>query len=163
MAEISVRNAASCDAEAVAALANMLAVAVGTRAEGDAPMTAEHVRADLIDAPGLNLVVAERGGEVLGYALYTVAYETAYASRGVYVSDLAVAEEARRQGVARALMRTVAAAAIADGGRYVWWVVAPENAPAKAFYDGLGGVSYPVEARAIFDAPFEALIATDSG
>ncbi|MEM7499332.1 MAG: GNAT family N-acetyltransferase, partial [Pseudomonadota bacterium] len=70
-------------------------------------------------------------------------------------------EEARRSGVARALLRAAARHAIETGGRYVWWVVAHDNAGAKAFYDRFGGIKYPIEARAVFDAPFDAILAAD--
>ncbi|MEM7499384.1 MAG: GNAT family N-acetyltransferase, partial [Pseudomonadota bacterium] len=135
---ITIRPAEPRDAAAIADLANMLAVTVGDRAPGDGAMTAEIVARDLVDAPGLTLLVAERQGRTVGYALLTAAYETAHAVRGVYLTDLAVAEEARRSGVARALLRAAARHAIETGGRYVWWVVAHDNAGAKAFYDRFG-------------------------
>ncbi|MEL7174865.1 MAG: GNAT family N-acetyltransferase, partial [Pseudomonadota bacterium] len=76
-------------------------------------MTAEIVARDLVDAPGLTLLVADSGGVAVGYALLTASYETCYAVRGVYLIDLAVAETAQRQGIGRALMRAAAREAVA--------------------------------------------------
>lgn len=157
----TIRRAEARDAEAVAALANMLAVAVEDHPPGVGVMTSEIVRRDLIDAPGLTLLVAERSDDIVGYALMTAAYETSYAARGVHLVDLAVAENARRCGVGSALMRAAAHEAVATGGCYVSWVVAQKNRAGQTFYNRIGGVCDPVEARAIFGPPFDALLDQD--
>lgn len=149
-----VRDARPEDAAAVAHMANELAkLTAGRRGM----MTPARVLADLIEGEGLGLVVALRGGAALGYALYTVAYETVFAARGLYLTDLYVIPEARRQGLARAILAELARRAEADGGRYIWWVTTPGNETANAVYDALGAIRDPVLARAVFDAPFERL------
>ncbi|MEO8521991.1 MAG: AAC(3)-I family aminoglycoside N-acetyltransferase [Acidobacteriota bacterium] len=58
--------------------------------------------------------------------------------REIYIYDLAVAEEHRRQGIATALIRDLQAIA-ADRGAYVIFVQAdPGDAPAIALYTKLG-------------------------
>ncbi|MEL6766194.1 MAG: GNAT family N-acetyltransferase [Pseudomonadota bacterium] len=156
--DLNIRPGKAEDAAAIAAMANMLAAVVGDHPPGGGVMTAEIVARDLVDAPGLTLLVADIEGEAVGYALLTAAYETSHAARGVYLVDLAVAETAQRQGVGRALMRAAAREAVATGGRYINWVVAPGNDGAKVFYDGVGGIKEPIEARAIFGPAFEALL-----
>ncbi|MEL6481999.1 MAG: GNAT family N-acetyltransferase [Pseudomonadota bacterium] len=156
--EPTIRRGTAQDAAAIAEMANMLAAAVGEHPSGGGLMTAEIVARDLVDAPGLTLLVADSGGVAVGYALLTASYETCYAVRGVYLIDLAVAETAQRQGIGRALMRAAAREAVATGGRYINWVVAPENEGAKAFYNAVGGIKEPIEARAIFGPAFEALL-----
>jgi len=153
--DIQIRDAAPRDAERVALMANRLARQSVGRV-GD--MTPDRVVSDLIEGPGLNLIVADQGGSAIGYALYTVAYETAYAARGSYLTDLYVIAEARRQGAALALLRSIAKRTVADGGRYVWWVAMPTNPDARAFYDALDATKETVLARALFDAPFERLL-----
>jgi len=149
-----VRDAAPRDAERIARMANRLALLTAGVA---GRMTPARVETDLIRRPGLGCLVAERDGVAAGYALYTEAYETAYAARGLYLSDLYVMAEARRRGLARALMAEIARRAEAGGGQFVWWVVAPGGEEAHAFYDGLGATREEVAARALFDAPFARL------
>ncbi|MEO1470588.1 MAG: GNAT family N-acetyltransferase [Pseudomonadota bacterium] len=151
-----IRDGVPADAPGVAALANMLARATGS-SDGTA-MTAAHVEADLIADAQMTLRVAELAGRVAGYTLSHRGYESAFAARGRYMADLAVAPEARRRGIARALVADVARITAAEGGQYVWWIVMPGNDEAQAFYETLGGVSAPVTTRAIFEAPFRALL-----
>jgi len=152
---ISVRDAEPRDAKAVAEMANALA---RITMERPGEMTPETVVSDLIEGRGLTLIVAEHRRDVVGYALYQVGYETAYAARGTYLSDLYVRDAARRRGVARALMVDLAHRTAADGGRYIWWVATPTSSQAQAFYDGIGAIRDPVHARAVFDDTFDALL-----
>lgn len=152
---LTIRSARAGDAPRIAIMANELArITTGTTGR----MTAAAVRRDLVDKPDLHCLVADRSGEAVGYALWSVAYETAFAARGVYLSDLYVEETQRNQGIARSLMRQLALICEDRGGRFIWWAVAPTNKPAQAFYDSLGATDDPVEARAIFEAPFRQLL-----
>ena len=83
------------------------------------------------------MIIAERAGEVVGYALYYDAYEPGYAARGLYMADLVVAKRVRRSGAGRVLIRAVEAAAAARGRSYVWWIVPPGNTEALRFYETL--------------------------
>ena len=60
----------------------------------------------------------------------STAYDTEHAARGLYLQDLYVVPEARRQGAGRALMAAVARACQADGGCYVFWNALPRTARA---------------------------------
>ncbi|MEM9960388.1 MAG: GNAT family N-acetyltransferase [Pseudomonadota bacterium] len=153
---LRIRTAQARDAMAIARMANSLAQATGS---GPGAMTAAAVIRDLIEADGLTPIVAVRGRDVLGYALYSTDYETAHAARGLYVADLYVEEAVRGTGIARALMQELARRCLADGGRFLWWMVMDTNETAQGFYDRLGATRDAVSARAVFDAPFEALLA----
>jgi len=150
----TIRDAAPADAEAVAGMANALCRVLNGQA---GPMTAERVRADLLGREGIGLRVAERDGRPVGYALWTLAYETAHAARGLYMTDLWVEPAHRRQGVARALVADLARLARAGGGRYVWWVSQPGNAGANAAYARLGAMREELNGHALYDAPFDRL------
>lgn len=152
---IHVRDAQPRDAAAVAAMCNDLNVLTGMEA---AEMTAEAVVRDLIGGHGLGLIVAELDGRLAGYALFHLSYETAYAARGLFICDLYVLQPARRHGVGRALMEHLARRSAADGGRYLWWVVNPDNDRATAFYDTVGDFVEDIKARAVFDASFDCLV-----
>lgn len=153
---MTLRDAAAADAPALATLMNVLARATET-SEGE--MTAAAVIEGPMAMASMRLRVAARGDEILGYTLSCPAYETAFAARGRYMSDLAVAPGARRQGVGQALMRDAARLSAAEGGVYLWWVVLPSNDAAVALYDRYDGVRDTLEARAIYGPVFEALIA----
>jgi GNAT superfamily N-acetyltransferase len=109
--------------------------------------------------PRFELLVAENGGEVLGYALFNEAYSTDYAVSGLYLCDLFVAEAARRRGLGRALVGAVAGEARRRGGAFVWWASKPWNTGAHAFYRSLGAIEEAVIAHAIFGAAFDRIAA----
>ncbi len=155
MGEIEVRDAVPADAARVARMANALAATTGG---GRGAMTGEAVRADLIGRPGLGLLVACGAGETAGYALYTAAYETAHAARGLYLSDLYVDAAERRRGLATALLAEIARRAAAGGGRFLWLVALERNGAANALYDRLGATRDPVLARAIHGPAFDRLL-----
>lgn len=155
LVRVTIRPARFGDAVRIAEMANDLALrTTGKRGR----MTPASVRRDLVGQTDLGCIVAERAGTVVGYALWSAAYETAFAARGLYLSDLYVEGGHRGQGIGRSLMQELARLCSADGGRFLWWVVTPDNAAAQSFYDGLGAVTDPVSARAVFEAPYEALL-----
>ncbi|MEL6374978.1 MAG: GNAT family N-acetyltransferase, partial [Pseudomonadota bacterium] len=109
------------DAEEIARLANALGRLNG--GSGTA-MTAGHVRDDLLAAatPFTVFVAAQRDdapSRLLGYAMAHAGYETAFAARGHYLSDLYVDEDARRMGLATRLIAAVARHADAHGETFV--------------------------------------------
>ncbi len=78
------------------------------------------------------VLVYERSGQVVGYT------STRRLKTAAHVMNVAVAPEARRSGVGRALMSKVADQLRADGVREWHLNVKEENAPAIALYEGLG-------------------------
>ncbi|MEO1090257.1 MAG: GNAT family N-acetyltransferase [Pseudomonadota bacterium] len=154
--QILIRDAHADDSAAIARMCRALAVVTGV--DGGVPMTAERVTRDLIEGAHLSLLSGVVDGRVRGYALYSVAYETAWSARGLYLSDLFVAEDARRCGLARAFMAELVRRAKASGGSFVWWMTKPGNRQAEAFYASLGAHAEPLSAMVIHTEAFEALI-----
>ncbi len=153
-----VRPLRADDAEAVAELARGL----GRATEGAGEITAEAVRRDFLDpAFGLACHVAEIDGVVVGYATHHAAYEGAFAARGRYLADLFVVPEARRKGVAQALIRAVARSARDEGGSFLWWVEMAGSPAAAALYEGVADISAPVTSYASTCAAFAALLSED--
>ena len=125
-------------------------------------MTADIVRRDLLDpATGLRCDVADIDGRVAGYTLHIVSYETAFAARGRYMSDLYVDEQARGRGVARALINALARQTREEGGRYLWWIAGGEDPGAKAFYEKIANVTDTVVSHAATFGNFKALVVGD--
>ena len=138
---VQVRAAMAADAETIAAFAHALSLEEGHPAPA---LQARHVREEGFGAsPRFQVLIAERDGQPAGYALYFPAYDTDDAERGLYLQDLYVVPEARRQGVGRALMAAVARACAADGGRYVFWNALPKNRAGLAFYRRIGARREP--------------------
>jgi len=99
------------------------------------PGATDLLRADAFGSdPALTIIMAERQGVPAGYALFWPTYDTESASRGGWLSDLYVAPEARRHGVALQLMAEVARHTADRGGRYLVWLVHASNHRARAFY-----------------------------
>jgi len=106
--EASLRIAEAADAAALnRALARLSADLGDTHAVSDETLA----RAGWEAPPAFRAVLAERGAEILGLALYSPCFSTTRGGAGIFVSDLWAAPEARGQGLGRRLL----AAALEDG------------------------------------------------
>ncbi len=157
---LQIRAATAEDAPTIAELGRALNLHQGDPLEH---FTAAAVRRDGFgEAPQFTVLVAERDARILGYALFCDAYESSYAARGLYLCDLYVRPQDRRQGTGRALMAAVAREAKARGKSFVWWASKPWNSEAQAFYRALGATDEPVLAHVVSDRALEALAAGSS-
>jgi len=102
--------------------------------------------------------IARRAGKALGYTLFHPAYDSDAAERGSYMVDLFVVEEARGQGIGRALMGAVARDTERFGGVFLWWSAKTYNAVARRFYGGVGELERDVNTWACFGEPFRRLL-----
>ncbi len=84
------------------------------------------------------LLVAERDGALVGYALYFFTYSTFLARPSLYLEDLFVRPEARGAGLGTGLLRRLAEEAVREGcGRFEWSVL-DWNVRAQKLYRALG-------------------------
>jgi ribosomal protein S18 acetylase RimI-like enzyme len=87
-------------------------------------------------------LTAELGGTVAGYAAARrwsgVGGHFMWAHRGVYITFIVVAPDARRRGAGRALFEAVEDWAEGYGAQYIGLHVDAGNEAAKAFYTSLG-------------------------
>lgn len=150
-----IRRATPADADAVAGLVRQLNAQQGDPTEHFTTETL--IRDGFGDDATITVLVAELDVRLVGYALMHVAYESAWAARGLYLADLFVVPDARRRGIGRALIAAAAREARDQERSYLWWASKPWNDEARAFFDALGAVTEPVNAHALtFDA-FDAL------
>jgi GNAT superfamily N-acetyltransferase len=92
------------------------------------------------DRPAAEVLLANEGGECVGFALFFTSYSTFLAKPGIYLEDLFVKPHARGKGIGLALLKKIAALARdRDCGR-VEWSVLDWNEPAIGFYKKLGAV-----------------------
>ncbi|RCJ39422.1 GNAT family acetyltransferase [Nostoc punctiforme NIES-2108] len=83
-------------------------------------------------------ILAESAGESVGFALFFHNYSTFLTKPGIYLEDLFVLPEYRRQGIGKALLTKVAQIAVErDCGRLEWSVL-DWNESAQAFYRSMG-------------------------
>ena len=86
-------------------------------------------------------LLAELGGEAVGFALFFHNFSTFVGRKGLYLEDLYVRPHARRRGVGRALITFVAKIAFERRcGRFEWSVL-DWNTRAIDFYRSLGAVA----------------------
>ena len=86
-------------------------------------------------AEPVHALVAERDGELLGLAHYLFHRSTIMIAPTCYLQDLFTAEEARGQGIGRALIEAVYERARAAGAPRVYWQTHETNRTAMALYD----------------------------
>ncbi len=99
------------------------------------------IRATLFGVrPAAEVLIAELGGDPVGFALFFQSYSTFLAKPGLYLEDLFVRPTARNKGVGQALMSALARIAMQRHyGRFEWSVL-DWNTPALEFYKKLGAV-----------------------
>ena len=83
-------------------------------------------------------LIAEDGGEPVGFALFFHNYSTFLAQPGIYLEDLFVRPERRGGGVGRALLERLARIAVDRGCGRLEWAVLDWNRDAITFYEKLG-------------------------
>ncbi len=88
--------------------------------------------------PAAEALIAERGGEVAGYALFFSTFSSFLAAEGVWLEDLFVRPAHRGAGVGRALLAAVAARLRARGGQRLEWAALDWNELALGFYRRIG-------------------------
>ncbi|HEV7774743.1 MAG TPA: GNAT family N-acetyltransferase [Conexibacter sp.] len=95
------------------------------------------------ERPAAEAVLAEIGGEPVGYALFFPTFSTFLGRPGIWLEDLFVRPARRGAGVGRALLVHLAGLAVArDCGRLEWSAL-DWNEPALAFYRGIGARRMP--------------------
>ncbi len=99
----------------------------------------EQVRESLFgEHPVAEALIAERGAESVGYAVFFPTFSSFRASRGVWLEDLFVLPEHRGAGVGRALLSAVAARVPDPQRGRMEWCALDWNELALGFYRGLG-------------------------
>lgn len=93
--------------------------------------------------PYAESIVAELDDRVIGFGLFFHTYSTFLTQPGLYLEDVFVLPEYRRQGVGKALMMYVAKIAFERGCGRLEWSVLDWNQPAIDFYQSIGATILP--------------------
>lgn len=100
------------------------------------------IRAGLERLPlGVEILIAERAGALLGFASACAVYPGPGLASGFFLKELYVARAERGGGVGRALMRALAELALARGHERLDWTADAANPDLLRFYEGLGAIA----------------------
>lgn len=91
-------------------------------------------------APKFRAVIAEWNGQPAGYALFFEFYSTFQGRPGLFLEDIYVRPEFRKNGIGRALFAHVASVAWNESYFCMRWEVLDWNTPAIDFYKKMGAV-----------------------
>src|SRR5688500_2674847 len=133
MPRIQVRPAAPDDEAAWRPLWDGYCAFYETAVPEDA--TAATWRRALDPAEPIEVLVAERDGEIVGFVTYVLHPSTWSTAPSCYLEDLFVSEAARGSGAGRALIDAVIERGRAGGWSKVYWHTRGDNARARALYD----------------------------
>ena len=101
--------------------------------------TPEQLKAHLFGEPAYaEVILAEIDSKVVGFALFFHNYSTFLTQPGIYLEDLFVLPEYRRQGIGKALITAVAKLAVTRNCGRLEWSVLDWNQPAIDFYRSMG-------------------------
>jgi GNAT superfamily N-acetyltransferase len=118
--------------------------------------------------PAAEALIAERGSQALGYALFFPTFSSFLASTGVWLEDLFVRPSNRGEGVGRALLTAVAARVRERGGERLEWAALDWNELALGFYRRIGArtmgewITHRLDGEALASVASEGAV-TDEG
>lgn len=139
---IAIRRATRADGPAYLALVRSLA-AFEHLTPPDEAASARLIEDAFSNPPRYELWIAQLEGAVVAYAVTFTTYSTFLARPTLFLEDLFVHPDARRRGVATAMLATLRAEAEARGcGRFEWNVL-DWNRDAQALYERIGAEMLP--------------------
>lgn len=90
------------------------------------------------ESPRLFCEIAEWNGDAAGFAVWFLNYSTFAGRFGIYLEDLFVRPQFRRNGIGKALLAHLARTCVENGWSRLQWAVLDWNAPSIEFYESLG-------------------------
>ena len=99
---------------------------------------AEVLRHTLFERRAAEALIVELDDQPIGYAIFFTTFSSFECRSGVWIEDVYVRPDRRRDGIGRALMEHVAALALERGHVRLEWTALDWNEPALRFYEKLG-------------------------
>tara|TARA_R110002096_G_scaffold402933_1_gene600342 strand:+ start:170 stop:619 length:450 start_codon:yes stop_codon:yes gene_type:complete len=141
MPDIQIRAARPKDATAIAQLSRELNEVVGDSTEHCTP---EMIRATLFTADtSFHVLVAELGGEAIGYAVWHAFYDSGHGGAGAWLAEVCVGKAGRGEGAGRALFEGVVEDVRESPATFMMWTSSETDA-AEGLYESSGGSAKPV-------------------
>ncbi len=130
------REAVTEDAEALHALMEELADALGDRSPRFGAMRAQLEK--LLAEPGARVLVVEKAEDLVGAASMWIKPDLAHGDVVIEVPMLVVSGNARRRGIGQLLVKEIRRIAAEENAALIELVATKENDVARAFYKSLG-------------------------
>lgn len=138
---LTIRAARPRDAAAIARLSAELNEVVG---DSTAHCTPEMIRATLFTADtSFHVLVAERDGEPVGYAVWHAFYDSGHGGAGAWLAEVCVGSAGRGEGAGRALFDGVVEDVRQSPATFMMWTSSETDA-AEGLYESSGGTAKPV-------------------
>jgi len=136
---LKIRPATINDATLLAGM--ILELAEYEKLAHEASVTPESIARDGFGPkPKFRAVIAELDGKPAGYAVFFEFYSTFQARAGLFLDDIYVRPQLRKQGIGLAILAHVARIALDENYFCMRWEVLDWNKPAIDFYNRLGAV-----------------------
>lgn len=134
---MNLRSATIDDVESIFSLIQALAEyeKLSHQVVGSPEQLKEHLFGE---RPYAEVILAEINSKIVGFALFFHNYSTFLTQPGIYLEDLFVLPEYRRQGIGKALITAVAQLAVNRNCGRLEWSVLDWNQPAIDFYRSMG-------------------------
>ena len=136
MAEATIRPATEADVELLFGL--ILELAEYEKLAAAVAGDPELLRRTLFERRAAGALIVELAGEAIGYAIFFTTFSSFECRSGIWIEDVYVRRDRRRDGIGRAVMEHIAALALERGHVRLEWTALDWNEPALRFYEKLG-------------------------
>lgn len=147
---IDIRPCSPADLDSLLVLTDEMQRFYGEVIEGDDEVRREQLRAALGGGliPISHVLLAWRTRRCVGFASYSVLWPAVGLTGSLYVKELFVSSDARREGVGTVLMEKLYGLARDNNLTRVEWTTEPTNEEALSFYTSLG--ARPLKSKSLF-------------
>ena len=138
MENVCIRTA--CEADAAAVLECIRGIAAYENMSDLVENTVERIQRVVFREKAACVILAEKDGAPIGFALYFFNYSTFTGKKGLYLEDLFVKEAYRGLGIGKKLFLTLKEIAVAEDCGRMEWCCLKWNEPSIAFYRSMGAI-----------------------
>ena len=131
-----IRAATEADAELLFSL--ILELASYEKLADEVRGDPEVLRRSLFEQRAAEALLVEDGEEAIGYAIFFTTFSTFECRSGIWLEDVYVRPDRRRDGIGRTILEHLAALALERGHVRLDWCALDWNEPALRFYEKLG-------------------------
>jgi GNAT superfamily N-acetyltransferase len=96
------------------------------------------LRRTLFEQRAAEALIVELEGEAIGYAIFFTTFSSFECRSGIWIEDIYIRPDRRRDGIGRTVMEHLAALALERGHVRLEWTALDWNEPALRFYEKLG-------------------------